>query len=110
MNLFLMTFLILLAAAAGGGVGLEWEKVYPTQPVPRYTQDDCWEERRTREPWELYPDGRVMGVGNWHYLVATREKINSNDRYHGGKAYESMVEIRAFDQHTRKVPCPGKWK
>lgn len=110
MNLLLPTALAVIGLAAGVGIGREWEQIYPALPVPKYVQYDCWEDVRPREPWELYPDGRILVVGNWAYLVETREALNSNDKYHGAKAYGSMVAIRTFDQHTRKVPCPGRWK
>lgn len=110
MTLWLPTALAVIGLLSGIGLGREWEKVYPTQPTPRYVQDDCFEELRQREPWELYPDGRILHVGNWHYLVASRERIILGDKYNGNKPYESMVNIADFDQHTAKVPCPGKWK
>lgn len=112
MTLWLPTALAVLGLLSGIGLGREWEKVYPTQPIPHYVQGECWQEQRHREPWELYPDGQVLQVGNWHYLVAPRELIISKHkpRYDGGAVFESMVEIAAFDQHTVKVPCPGKWK
>ena len=112
MTLWLPTALAIIGLASGIGIGRELEKFYPSQPVPRYSQHDCWVENRTREPWELYPDGQVLHVGNRHYLVAPRELIISKakPKYDGGAVFESMVEITSFDQHTAKVPCPGKWK
>ena len=110
MTVWLPTILAVIGLASGIGIGRELERFYPSQPVPRYVQDDCWVENRHREPWELYPDGRILHVGNWHYLIATREGINSNAKYDANKVYAIMVKITEFDQHTAKTVCPGKWK
>lgn len=110
MNVLLPTALALLGLASGFGIGREWEQLYPTQPTPRYVQDDCWVQAGRREPWEVYPDGRILHVGNWHYLIATRERINSNAKYDGNKPYAEMVKIADFDQHTTKTVCPKGWK
>src|SRR3990167_534250 len=102
MTLWLPTALAVIGLLAGVGIGRELEQFYPTQPVPRYVQFECWQESRIREPWELYPDGQILQVGNYHYLVAPRDLIISKakPKYDGRAVFAHMVEIASFDQHT----------
>ena len=101
-----------MALVSGIGIGQEWERLFPHKPTPRYVQFDCYQDQRQREPWELYPDGQVLQVGNWHYLVEVREVINSpkKPRYDGNQAFGFMVKIEDFDRRTVKTECPRGWK